>query len=80
VGVIYRGFGLGRRCPVHLVDYAAVSALDKTLQELLLWLYLKNFDRIPGGTNGVVEKGVPGLSASTISRLKDSWKDEHRSW
>jgi putative transposase len=54
----------------------------KTVEELLPWLYLK------GISTGDFEEALavllgahaPGLSASTISRLKEVWQEEHRHW
>jgi putative transposase len=54
----------------------------KTLDELLPWLYLK------GVSTGDFQEALtvllgpdsPGLSPSTISRLKDGWKDEQQRW
>lgn len=54
----------------------------KTLEELLPWLYLK------GVSTGDFQEALtvllgpdsPGLSPSTISRLKDGWKDEQQRW
>ena len=54
----------------------------KTIEELLPWLYLKGIS-----TGGFCEAlsvllgpGAPGLSASTISRLKDIWKKDLDNW
>jgi transposase-like protein len=54
----------------------------KTIEELLPWLYLKgistgDFQQTLGVLLGV---NAPGLSASTISRLKESWQEEHQLW
>ena len=54
----------------------------KTLEAALPWLYLKG---ISSGEMGaplevLVGPEAKGLSASTVSRLKQVWGDEYRSW
>ena len=54
----------------------------KTIEELLPWLYLKGIstgDFQPALTV-LLGTNAPGLSASTISRLKESWQEEHELW
>lgn len=54
----------------------------KTIEELLPWLYLKGIstgDFQPALTV-LLGTNAPGLSASTISRLKESWQEEHQLW
>jgi putative transposase len=54
----------------------------KTLEELLPWLYLKGIST--GGfqeaLTALLGREAPGLSASTISRLKAVWQEEHERW
>jgi len=49
---------------------------------LLPWLYLKGIST--GDFNEALQSllgpDCPGLSASTITRLVETWKDEHRGW
>lgn len=54
----------------------------KTLEELLPWLYLKGVStgEFQDTLGVLLGKEAPGLSASTISRLKEGWKEEHRRW
>jgi putative transposase len=54
----------------------------KTVEELLPWLYLKGLSTgdFQEALTVLLGKDAPGLSASTISRLKESWKDEQRRW
>jgi len=54
----------------------------KSLEELLPWLYLKGLSTgdFQEALSVLLGKDAPGLSASTISRLKESWKDEQRRW
>ncbi len=54
----------------------------KSVEELLPWLYLRGIST--GYFNEVLSvllsEGASGLSASTISRLKAQWLDEHHAW
>jgi len=54
----------------------------KSIEELLPWLYLKGVST--GGfaeaLSALLGPDAPGLSPSTISRLKDVWKDELAAW
>jgi putative transposase len=54
----------------------------KNIEELLPVLYLKGVST--GGFSEALEallgKDAPGLSASTISKLKDVWQDEYEQW
>lgn len=54
----------------------------KTLEELLPWLYLKGVSTgdFQEALTVLLGKDAPGLSASTISRLKEIWKDEQQRW
>lgn len=68
-----------RFSPMILPPYARRS---KSLEVLLPILYLKgistgDFEEALGALLG---KDAPGLSASTISRLKEFWIDEHVRW
>ena len=55
---------------------------SKSMEELLPWLYLKG---ISSGDFGealaaLLGPDAPGLTASTISRLKALWWDEYEAW
>jgi len=54
----------------------------KSIEELLPWLYLKGVST--GDFNEALEAllgpDCPGLSASTIVRLKQTWEGEYRDW
>jgi hypothetical protein len=54
----------------------------KTIEELLPWLYLKGVSTgdFSEALTALLPRDALGLSASTISRLKDSWADEHGRW
>ena len=55
---------------------------SKSIEELLPWLYLKGVST--GGfqeaLTSLLGETAPGLSASTVSRLKKCWEAEHEAW
>ena len=54
----------------------------KSIEELLPWLYLKGLSTGDFSTalTALLGQDAAGLSASTISRLKEVWKEEHQRW
>ena len=54
----------------------------KTMEELLPWLYLKGISTgdFSDALAALLGRDAPGLSASTISRLKAVWQEEHARW
>ena len=54
----------------------------KSLEVLIPILYLKGISTgdFEDALAALVGKDAPGLSASTIARLKDVWTDEHNRW
>jgi transposase-like protein len=54
----------------------------KSIEELLPWLYLKGLSTGDFSTalTALLGQDAPGLSATTISRLKEVWKEEHQQW
>ena len=51
------------------------------MEELLPWLYLKGLSTGDfGRLSGALGKDARGLSAATISRLKEVWKGEYERW
>ena len=54
----------------------------KSLEELLPWLYLKGVSTNDFATalTALLGPDAPGLSAATISRLKEVWKEEQQQW
>ena len=50
----------------------------KSMEELIPWLYLKGISTgdFSEALSALVGKDAPGLSASTISRLKEGWQDD----
>jgi transposase-like protein len=54
----------------------------KSIEELLPWLYLKGISTgdFSEALAALLGKNAPGLSASTISRLKEAWSEELKQW
>ena len=54
----------------------------KSIEELPPWLYLKGISTgdFSEALAALLGKNAPGLSASTIGRLKDVWSDELKQW
>ena len=54
----------------------------KSIEELIPWLYLKGISTgdFSQALTALLGPDAPGLSTSTISRLKDIWKDEMAAW
>ena len=69
----------GRRHPLHVGDPAALSA---PRQEPGRWLYLKGISTGDFGEAlaALLGSSAPGLSASTITRLKEVWGVEAERW
>ena len=68
-----------RFTPTILPPYARRS---KSLEMLIPLLYLKGISTgdFEEALAAVLGKDAPGLSASTIARLKEVWLDEHEHW
>jgi len=54
----------------------------KSVEELLPWLYLKGISTgdYQEALHSILGKDATGLSATTISRLKSKWQEEHAEW
>jgi putative transposase len=54
----------------------------KSIEDLLPWLYLKGVSTgdFSEALAALLGKDAPGLSASTISRLKEAWSEELKEW
>ena len=54
----------------------------RSVEELLPWLYLKGIstEDYQEALAALLGENAKGLSANTISRLKERWIDEHREW
>jgi transposase-like protein len=54
----------------------------KSVEELIPWLYLRGISTgdFTDALVSILGEGAPGLSASTVVRLKAVWEAEHRDW
>jgi transposase-like protein len=54
----------------------------KSIEELIPWLYLKGVSTgdFTDALSALVGKDAPGLSASTVTRLKAVWHEEYMKW
>jgi transposase-like protein len=54
----------------------------KAIEELIPWLYLKGLSTndFPEALQALVGVDAGGLSPSTITRLTESWQEDHRQW
>lgn len=54
----------------------------KSVDELIPWLYLRGISTgdFTDALRSILGEGAPGLSASTVVRLKAAWEAEHREW
>ena len=54
----------------------------KSMEELIPWLYLKGLSTgdYTDALSALVGESARGLSANTVSRLKEKWLDEHKEW
>jgi transposase-like protein len=55
---------------------------SKSVEELIPWLYLKGVSTgdFQEALSALLGSNAPGLSASTVSRLKQVWHEEFRAW
>lgn len=54
----------------------------RSLDELIPWLYLKGISTgdMSDALAAILGKDAPGLSASTVVRLKEGWEEEFKAW
>lgn len=54
----------------------------KAIEELIPWLYLKGVSTgdFSEALSALLGADAPGLSATTVGRLKKVWEDEHEDW
>src|SRR5512147_1449061 len=54
----------------------------RSLEELIPWLYLKGISTgdFSEALQALLGPDAPNLSATTITRLKDAWEEDHRAW
>ena len=54
----------------------------KSIEELIPWLYLKGIStgEFSEALTALLGPDAPGLSASTVVRLKEVWQAEYEAW
>ena len=54
----------------------------KSLEELIPWLYLKGISTgdFTEALSALLGEGAPGLSASSVVRMKEVWRHEYEAW
>jgi transposase-like protein len=54
----------------------------KSVDELIPWLYLRGISTgdFTDALKSILGEGAPGLSSSSVVRLKAAWEAEHREW
>ncbi|HEX7009803.1 MAG TPA: IS256 family transposase [Phycisphaeraceae bacterium] len=54
----------------------------RSIEELIPWLYLKGVSTGDFGEalQAILGRDCPGLSASTVTRLKGTWEEDYRAW
>jgi putative transposase len=76
--------GAGSGTPIRFTSAILPAYLRRTknLEELLPWLYLKGVSTGQFGEAlaALLGPDAPGLSASTVRRLTESWQEEHARW
>jgi len=74
-----RGPGEGERIRFHPSILPPYARRTKSLEVLIPILYLKGVSTgdFEDALAALVGKEAPGLSASTIGRLKEAWSEEH---
>jgi len=77
-----RGPGEGERIRFHPSILPPYARRTKSLEVLIPILYLKGVSTgdFEDALAALVGKEAPGLSASTIGRLKEAWSEEHVQW
>jgi hypothetical protein len=68
--------------PGRVAILPAYLRRTRSIEELLPWLYLKGLSTgyFSEALAALLGKGARGLSAATISRLKEIWKGEYEHW
>nr|WP_245676826.1 IS256 family transposase [Oligoflexus tunisiensis] len=72
----------GKRLRFHSKLLPPYLRRTKAIEELIPWLYLMGVSTgdFSDALTSLVGKDAPGLSASTVTRLKSVWQDEYRQW
>lgn len=74
----------GEEAPIRFTSALLPRYLRRTrsLEDLLPWLYLKGVStgNFGDALTALLGPNAPGLSAATISRLKEAWQDDLERW
>jgi putative transposase len=72
----------GQRIRFHSKLLPPYLRRTKAIEELIPWLYLKGVSTgdFSDALAALVGKDAPGLSASTVTRLKSVWNEEYKHW
>lgn len=72
----------GQRKRFHSSILPPYLRRSKAIEELLPWLYLKGVSTgdFSDALAAILGKDAPGMSATTIARLKDIWASEYQAW
>jgi transposase-like protein len=72
----------GNRIRLHSALLPAYLRRTKAIEELIPWLYLKGVSTgdFSEALASLLGKDAPGLSASTVTRLKSVWQEEYDQW
>lgn len=72
----------GNRIRFHSALLPAYLRRTKAIEELIPWLYLKGVSTgdFSDALASLLGKDAPGLSASTVTRLKSVWQEEYEQW
>lgn len=72
----------GNRIRFHSALLPAYLRRTKAIEELIPWLYLKGVSTcdFSEALASLLGKDAPGLSASTVTRLKSVWQEEYEQW
>jgi putative transposase len=79
-----RDRGAERAEPIRFTSAILPAYLRRTknVEELLPWLYLKGVStgQLADALTALLGPDAPGLSATTVRRLTESWQEEHERW
>ncbi len=72
----------GERMRFHSNIIPAYLKRTKSVEELVPWLYLRGISTgdFPSALEAILGKNAPGLSSTSIVRLKKHWEDDFATW
>ena len=72
----------GQRCRFTSQILPPYPRRTKSVEELIPWLYLKGISTgdFSEALEALLGPGAPGLSATTVVRLKEVWRREYEAW